>query len=115
MLLFLHNWTSSVFLVDLLLFKSRMITMQELINRIRLKMHFIANLIEFLIMGAPKKKWTAEEEAALDAGVKKHGTGRWQMILRDPEFSNLLCSRSNVDIKVCSGISTCTSYFFLVK
>uniref|UniRef100_A0A803N0M0 MYB transcription factor n=1 Tax=Chenopodium quinoa TaxID=63459 RepID=A0A803N0M0_CHEQI len=50
-------------------------------------------------MGAPKQKWTAEEEAALKAGVRKHGSGKWQTILRDPEFSNVLCSRSNVDLK----------------
>ncbi|GAB4849104.1 hypothetical protein Ancab_003912 [Ancistrocladus abbreviatus] len=50
-------------------------------------------------MGAPKQKWTAEEEAALKAGVRKHGAGKWQTILRDPEFSHLLRSRSNVDLK----------------
>ncbi|GAB2252300.1 hypothetical protein Droror1_Dr00005147 [Drosera rotundifolia] len=50
-------------------------------------------------MGAPKQKWTAEEEAALRAGVHKHGPGKWQTILRDPEFSDILCSRSNVDAK----------------
>ena len=51
-------------------------------------------------MGAPKQKWTSEEEAALKAGVRKHGSGKWQTILRDPEFSNVLRSRSNVDLKV---------------
>lgn len=50
-------------------------------------------------MGAPKQKWTSEEEAALKAGVRKHGSGKWQTILRDPEFSNVLRSRSNVDLK----------------
>uniref|UniRef100_A0A7C9DW41 MYB transcription factor n=1 Tax=Opuntia streptacantha TaxID=393608 RepID=A0A7C9DW41_OPUST len=50
-------------------------------------------------MGAPKQKWTAEEEAALKAGVRKHGAGKWQTILRDPEFSHVLRSRSNVDLK----------------
>ncbi|GAB2279580.1 hypothetical protein Dimus_014223 [Dionaea muscipula] len=50
-------------------------------------------------MGAPKQKWTAEEEAALKAGVRKHGAGKWQTILRDPEFSHILRSRSNVDLK----------------
>ncbi|XVE82945.1 hypothetical protein DITRI_Ditri16bG0045900 [Diplodiscus trichospermus] len=50
-------------------------------------------------MGAPKQKWTAEEEAALKAGVLKHGTGKWRNILSDPEFSSVLCSRSNVDLK----------------
>ncbi|XP_022740063.1 telomere repeat-binding factor 2-like isoform X3 [Durio zibethinus] len=50
-------------------------------------------------MGAPKQKWTAEEEAALKAGVVKHGTGKWRNILSDPEFSSILRSRSNVDLK----------------
>ncbi|KAJ0097206.1 hypothetical protein Patl1_28506 [Pistacia atlantica] len=50
-------------------------------------------------MGAPKQKWTAEEEAALKAGVLKHGTGKWRTILSDPEFSVVLQSRSNVDLK----------------
>ncbi|KAG2316920.1 hypothetical protein Bca52824_020042 [Brassica carinata] len=50
-------------------------------------------------MGAPKQKWTAEEEAALKAGVLKHGTGKWRTILSDPQFSSLLNSRSNVDLK----------------
>lgn len=55
-------------------------------------------------MGAPKQKWTAEEEAALKAGVLKHGTGKWRTILSDPEFSNVLQSRSNVDLKVCHNL-----------
>ncbi|KAF7809931.1 telomere repeat-binding factor 2 isoform X1 [Senna tora] len=50
-------------------------------------------------MGAPKQKWTAEEEAALKAGVVKHGAGKWRTILMDPEFSSILCMRSNVDLK----------------
>ncbi|KAI9164884.1 hypothetical protein LWI28_003985 [Acer negundo] len=50
-------------------------------------------------MGAPKQKWTAEEEAALKAGVRKHGTGKWRTILSDPEFNAILHSRSNVDLK----------------
>ncbi|XP_019094467.1 PREDICTED: telomere repeat-binding factor 2 isoform X1 [Camelina sativa] len=50
-------------------------------------------------MGAPKQKWTPEEEAALKAGVRKHGTGKWRTILSDPEFSLVLKSRSNVDLK----------------
>ncbi|KAF2320863.1 hypothetical protein GH714_031401 [Hevea brasiliensis] len=33
-------------------------------------------------MGAPKQKWTAEEEAALKAGVIKHGAGKWRTILK---------------------------------
>ncbi|KAL9258578.1 Single myb histone 6-like protein [Drosera capensis] len=55
--------------------------------------------IGFWSMGAPKQKWTAEEEAALRARVGKHESGKWQTILRDPEFSDILCSRSNVDAK----------------
>lgn len=51
-------------------------------------------------MGAPKQKWTAEEEAALKAGVLKHGAGKWRTILTDPEFSDVLHMRSNVDLKV---------------
>ncbi|OIV94687.1 hypothetical protein TanjilG_25911 [Lupinus angustifolius] len=50
-------------------------------------------------MGAPKQKWTAEEEAALKAGVVKHGAGKWRTILTDPEFSSVLRMRSNVDLK----------------
>ncbi|XP_030538971.2 telomere repeat-binding factor 2 isoform X1 [Rhodamnia argentea] len=50
-------------------------------------------------MGAPKQKWTAEEEAALKAGVIKHGAGKWRTILTDPEFSAILQMRSNVDLK----------------
>jgi hypothetical protein len=53
-----------------------------------------------LLMGAPKQKWTAEEEAALKAGVIKHGAGKWRTILTDPEFSGILHLRSNVDLKV---------------
>ncbi|XP_028782027.1 telomere repeat-binding factor 1-like isoform X1 [Neltuma alba] len=50
-------------------------------------------------MGAPKQKWTQEEEAALKAGVVKHGVGKWRTILKDPEFSSVLYLRSNVDLK----------------
>ncbi|XP_028111336.1 single myb histone 6-like isoform X2 [Camellia sinensis] len=50
-------------------------------------------------MGAPKQKWTSEEEAALKAGVAKYGAGKWSTILKDPEFSASLHSRSNVDLK----------------
>jgi myb proto-oncogene protein len=52
-------------------------------------------------MGAPKQKWSAEEEAALKAGVVKHGVGKWRTILKDPEFNCVLYIRSNVDLKVC--------------
>ncbi|CAL0311589.1 unnamed protein product [Lupinus luteus] len=50
-------------------------------------------------MGAPKQKWTAVKEAALKAGVVKHGAGKWRTILTDPEFSYVLRIRSNVDLK----------------
>ncbi|KAJ8567350.1 hypothetical protein K7X08_019558 [Anisodus acutangulus] len=50
-------------------------------------------------MGAPKQKWTSEEEAALKAGVANYGVGKWSTILKDPEFAGILHSRSNVDLK----------------
>lgn len=50
-------------------------------------------------MGVPKQKWTTAEEAALRAGVKKHGLGKWRAIQKDPEFTFLLATRSNVDLK----------------
>ncbi|XP_060175980.1 telomere repeat-binding factor 1-like isoform X1 [Lycium barbarum] len=50
-------------------------------------------------MGAPKQKWTPEEEAALKAGILKYGPGKWRTILKDPEFSGVLHLRSNVDLK----------------
>ncbi|KAI4988062.1 hypothetical protein ZWY2020_029692 [Hordeum vulgare] len=51
-------------------------------------------------MWEPKQKWTTEEEAALKAGIGKHGARKWCTILKDPEFRNILCYRSNVDLKV---------------
>jgi len=53
-------------------------------------------------MGAPKQKWTSEEEDALRRGVLKHGAGKWRTIQKDPEFSPVLSSRSNIDLKVPS-------------
>ncbi|KAJ3671106.1 hypothetical protein LUZ60_008532 [Juncus effusus] len=50
-------------------------------------------------MGAPKQKWTAEEESALKAGVARHGTGKWRNILKDPDFCMILRFRSNIDLK----------------
>lgn len=50
-------------------------------------------------MGAPKQKWTSDEEAALKAGVDKYGAGKWSTILKDPEFGPILHLRSNVDLK----------------
>lgn len=51
-------------------------------------------------MGAPKQRWTPEEEAALKAGINKYGVGKWSTILKDPELKTILRSRSNVDLKV---------------
>uniref|UniRef100_A0ACD6A5Q4 Uncharacterized protein n=1 Tax=Avena sativa TaxID=4498 RepID=A0ACD6A5Q4_AVESA len=50
-------------------------------------------------MGAPKQRWTSEEDAALRAGIEKHGVGNWRTILKDPNFSSILRYRSNVDLK----------------
>ena len=56
----------------------------------------------------------AEEEKALREGVKRHGMGRWKYIKTDPEFSQCLTNRSNVDLKdkwrnilVAQGVSFC--------
>lgn len=53
-------------------------------------------------MGDQKLKWTWDEEGALLAGIAKHGAGRWKNTLRDPEFSDQLINRSNIDLKVTS-------------
>ncbi|EFJ14369.1 hypothetical protein SELMODRAFT_49312, partial [Selaginella moellendorffii] len=50
-------------------------------------------------VGQQKQKWTAEEEAALRAGVEKYGAGKWRAIQKDEEFGPVLVSRSNVDLK----------------
>ncbi|CAI9786270.1 unnamed protein product [Fraxinus pennsylvanica] len=55
--------------------------------------------IEGIIVNLPASVSGAEEEAALRAGVLKHGPGKWRTILKDPEFSGVLCSRSNLDLK----------------
>lgn len=58
----------------------------------------------------PRRKWTDEETNALLAGVRKHGVGRWKMILDDPSFHFL--DRSSVDLKdryrVCANNSHAT-------
>jgi len=41
-------------------------------------------------MGVTRQKWSSEEEAALKAGVVKHGVGKWSKILKDPEFMMLV-------------------------
>ncbi|KAF3436712.1 hypothetical protein FNV43_RR19459 [Rhamnella rubrinervis] len=38
----------------------------------------------------PRRRWTSEEEAALRAGVLKHGVGWWKDILVDSEFNTTL-------------------------
>lgn len=74
----------------------------------------MVKFLSTLFMGAPKQKWTAEEEAALKAGVVKHGPGKWRTILKDPEFSGVLYLRSNVDLKVYlyQSVFTLESLFF---
>ncbi|KAF3436734.1 hypothetical protein FNV43_RR19481 [Rhamnella rubrinervis] len=47
----------------------------------------------------PRRRWTSEEEAALRAGVLKHGVGWWKDILVDSEFNTTLSNRSNIDLK----------------
>ncbi|KAJ4963623.1 hypothetical protein NE237_023562 [Protea cynaroides] len=70
------------------------------IEREILEDHIVPSSIPLLLlMGAPKQKWTADEEAALKAGIAKHGAGKWRTILKDPEFSSILSLRSNVDLK----------------
>jgi hypothetical protein len=61
-------------------------------------------------MGNPKQKWTAEEELALRAGIDKHGAGKWRTIQKDPEFSIVLATRSNVDLKVRIILSRVTLF-----
>ncbi|XP_019248276.1 PREDICTED: telomere repeat-binding factor 1-like isoform X1 [Nicotiana attenuata] len=65
-----------------------------MVNCLFWELHFLNAL-----MGAPKLKWTPEEEVALRAGVLKYGPGKWRTILKDPEFSGVLYLRSNVDLK----------------
>ena len=62
-------------------------------------------------MGAPKQKWTAEEEEALRAGVDKHGAGKWRTIQKDPEFSRCLATRSNIDLKVLHHVLSLSAPF----
>ncbi|CAH2033508.1 unnamed protein product [Thlaspi arvense] len=44
-------------------------------------------------------KWTKEEEEALDAGIAKHGVGKWSDILADPVFRAHLVDRTNINLK----------------
>ncbi|KAL8120000.1 single myb histone 3-like isoform X1 [Apium graveolens] len=50
-------------------------------------------------MGVPKSKWTSAEEEALRAGIAKYGPGKWRNIKADPQFTHILISRSNIDLK----------------
>lgn len=63
-------------------------------------------------MGAPKQKWTAEEEAALRAGVEKYGPGKWRAIQKDSKFGPCLTSRSNVDLKVSHPVPPSDFFIF---
>lgn len=46
------------------------------------------------------KKWRNEEVRALLDGVLKYGIGKWNPILKDPQFTSYLTNRSNTDLKV---------------
>ncbi|KAJ0249916.1 SANT/Myb domain-containing protein [Hirschfeldia incana] len=50
-------------------------------------------------MYAQRRKWSAEEEEAFLAGVRKYGPGKWSYIINDPEFRAQLSTRSNIDLK----------------
>nr|KAJ0211609.1 hypothetical protein LSAT_V11C400194560 [Lactuca sativa] len=50
-------------------------------------------------MAKERQKWTLEEEEALYYGVRKHGQGKWKVILTDPQFASALANRSNIDLK----------------
>jgi len=53
-------------------------------------------------MGVPKQRWTSEEEAALRAGIARHGVGKWRTILKDPDqhadFVDMLEGRLAIDL-----------------
>ena len=49
--------------------------------------------------------WSKDEEDALRRAVAVHGVGNWASILSDPAFVGVFApSRTNVDVKVTSGI-----------
>lgn len=52
-----------------------------------------------IIREKPNSRWESREVAALRHGVSKHGAGRWQSIILDKEFADILSSRSNIDLK----------------
>mmetsp|Transcript_26554 Transcript_26554/g.85141 ORF Transcript_26554/g.85141 Transcript_26554/m.85141 type:complete len:286 (+) Transcript_26554:1081-1938(+) len=66
-------------------------------------------------MGAPKTKWSDEEETALRDGVAKYGTGKWRGIQKDPTYGPILKDRSNVDLKVGPPHSPALSVLPAVK
>jgi hypothetical protein len=47
-----------------------------------------------------RKRWTAEEYAAIRAGVRKHHVGAWAKIKDDEDFKEALRDRTGVMIKV---------------
>ncbi|CAF2212275.1 hypothetical protein BRARA_H00094 [Brassica rapa] len=51
------------------------------------------------MMYAQRRKWSAEEEEALLAGICKYGPGKWSYIINDPEFRAQLSNRTNIDLK----------------
>ncbi|PWA74360.1 ulp1 protease family catalytic domain, Homeodomain-like protein [Artemisia annua] len=50
-------------------------------------------------MAKENQKWTRKEEEALHDGVVKHGSGKWKIVLSDPQFASSLVNRSNIDLK----------------
>ncbi|XP_074322755.1 telomere repeat-binding factor 1-like [Apium graveolens] len=50
-------------------------------------------------MGRSYNKWSSEEEAAIRNCIAKHGVGKWQKILSDPEFSTVLVLRKSKDLQ----------------
>eukprot|EP00793_Prasinoderma_coloniale_P002034 PRCOL_00002542-RA len=45
------------------------------------------------------KRWTAAEEAALKAGIRKYGAGAWVRIRDDKEFGHFLSRRTGMQLK----------------
>ena len=45
------------------------------------------------------KRWTAAEEAALKAGIRKYGAGAWVRIRDDKEFGHFLERRTGMQLK----------------
>ena len=66
-------------------------------------------------MGAPKTKWSVEEEDALKRGVKKYGPGKWRLIQKDDVLGETLNLRSNVDLKVRRDRSAATPRLLLAS